>query len=1496
MTICSDGPTAKQTHLVLDFTELSIAGTLTIYDGDSDTAPILRQLSGADNGSRVTVTASAANRTGCLTVTFVSEGSLSGWAASLSCVLPCQPVFAELVSTEPAAAPDDERTVNVCYGSTVTLNARGRYPESGTAYVQDDDLSSFFWDLGDGTLDTGQSIRHTYRTPGGFVPQLQVVDSEGCRSTNQLDTRVQVSGPPTISATASEPIVLCPGESISLGVAGGAAPAAIEYTASADSLSFQYNTARGERVAIPETAGEERVSPLRLSGFGEGEVIKRGNDITSICLSIEHDYIGDLAIWVQCPDGRRVNLVSYDPRQQGATGQYFGEPSTDPGNALAGEAGNYCWSADARETLDEVAQRIAPGTTMPEISYRPTSVDFSGFATCRYNGEWTLHILDQSVGNGGTLFDWTLNVADEVAPPTATFSIPVTEVRWLNDGYATDYTPARIVATGEGAGTTGYTLRTTDSLGCTFDTTIQVATRSPYAAECFSCPSPTVTEGQDTTLCVGASFVPDVGIDTASFYELLRYENRSRQTYAAMQPNYVLSVPVTVEGQLPETFPASAEQLKEVCLRYSASRTLYELRVDLVGPDGTRLPLVQPGQVTSTSLDRCYGLAELGDRTVFGRGPANGQWYLAISHPDQSHDGVLEAWSLGLERQPPVTYAWTPQRADFSCTDCLSPTVTPRQAGEYTLTATSIDGCTISGSLTVQQQDITVDFAVTTTTGCAGEENASIRLTRTAGGGPLTYTWSNGADSRDLRGIAPGDYGLTVTASNSCTRAFTYTAPAPDSLVIEPTEVRPASCFGTATGAITTRTTGGTAPYRYRWNRGSERLGGNAERLRAGTYRITVTDTKGCLDTTSVVVGQPLRLSSTASVQQVSCRNESSGSISISPVGGTAPYRINWDDGAEGSERTSLEEGRYGLRITDANGCAYDTVVRVEQPAAVFTAVVVDAVGPCAGQSNGRATVAAKGTTPVSYRWNNGETTATAVALPPGDGQVIVTDENGCSRTLDFTLVAQEAVAAEVYLETDNRCDSTAFKQLSLRQDYAGYRWSNGDTTASLIEPVGGQTYTVTVTTATGCTASDGYTYRPLPPIGFDVAVTPVTCFGTRTGALRVNNVSPPIAGDFSFQWDINANQATTAQVTELLAGEYSVTITNGSDCSTTATINLPSPPLLALQTRPRDISCFGAGDGRIATTVSGGTEPYRYRWSDGSAGDMASELEPGSYSLTVTDAEGCQRSDTLTLTSPGAISVEATTESGICGGTSEGRIAITAQGGREPYRYALNNSLFNVSPTYLGLSEGDYVVTVRDAQGCEASDIVRVKDGPGVSLQLPPDTTIVFGDSVQLTATVFGATGPVDYFWEGTDPGTLSCPTCPAPVVRPAYDIDYRVQILDSLGCEAAGLIRIRVEKVREVAVPTAFTPNDDGENDRLLVHGRPGTEVIELTVFDRWGNVTYQDGGGSWPVNATTRGWDGKAADGQPYSAGVYLYRLTVRYEDDSQETMSGQTTLLR
>jgi gliding motility-associated-like protein len=231
--------------------------------------------------------------------------------------------------------------------------------------------------------------------------------------------------------------------------------------------------------------------------------------------------------------------------------------------------------------------------------------------------------------------------------------------------------------------------------------------------------------------------------------------------------------------------------------------------------------------------------------------------------------------------------------------------------------------------------------------------------------------------------------------------------------------------------------------------------------------------------------------------------------------------------------------------------------------------------------------------------------------------------------------------------------------------------------------------------------------------------------------------------------------------------------------------------------------------------------------------------------------------------------------------------------GGIPPYQYSLDNETFNGTGTFLGIFAGTYPVYVRDAGGCAYELQVTVTEPDPISVDLGPDLDLTFGDSLQLEALISNAAGTVSYNWRGGYEGTLSCDSCAMPTVSPEFTIDYFLTVIDENGCVAEDRVRVNVRKDRVVAVPTAFTPNGDGNNDRLLVHGLPSTQVDVFRVFDRWGQLLFEDV--DFPVNAADRGWDGFFR-GQPMQSGVYLWQAVILFPDGSEEVYSGQTTLIR
>ena len=1498
ITICSDGTSAERAHVELDFEVIDISGTLTVRNGTTTGAPILRRITEADNSERIIVTATAVNASGCLTVEFVSTGGKAGWEAAIGCVAACQPITAELVSSTPAATPGPDGAIDLCLGDPLTLTARGVYAEAGAVYPQRDATTTFLWTFQDGTQRSGRTITHRYTGPGGYLPEVTLTDQRGCTNRNSIAQRVRVSGPPVVTPSTPRKLVVCPEERVVLGLSG-ADGADVTYSASPRAYDFGPPLPRAERIVIPETADEEQISRLPIRQFAQGQRLGSGDGIVQICVDIEHDFIGDLSVWVECPDGRRVDLMVRDPLQLGAEGQFFGNPSIEPNSPDAGTPGTYCWISSGGPTIDEVARSVPDNHRMPEdIRYRPAAGTFSDFSGCDLNGDWELHVLDLGSGNGGTVFNWSIEFQQKLLPADENFTIPITKNRFQDNAQLTDYTPRRITFTGATPGFVNQILTSTDSFGCSYDTLIPITVRSPYAADCFECPPPVTTPVVDTSICRGSSLIPQLALQIESAVDTVRWQASTHQPISLLNatPTAPFRSSLTVTDQVPTTFGEPSATLIAVCLDYQSSGSLTGLSITLISPAGSRLPLVRPGQVAGPTLRDCL-VPGTGAPWPALRGQSiNGDWTLEVSDTNPSNRGTLVSWSLDLVREPAITYRWSPAGPELSCTDCPSPTITPTQDRTYTLSATTADGCSGTASIAVTVEDISVDYMADIFAGCAGQDNGTITLEPVQPTSELAYRWSNGAATPGITDLSPASYGLTVTAPNGCQDSFRYTVPVPDPVVVNVTDVSPVACFGASTGSITTEARGGTPPYTYTWSDPSIAAGGDAGALPAGTYTLSVTDAQGCTADTTVTVTQPPPLSATLAVTPTPCRDGTDGALTIEGTGGAAPYTFRWSDGSTGPGLTGLAAGTYGVTVTDAGGCTLDTSATVTGPTEAFVIIIVDTLPPCAGGNNGRAAVFASGPSPVSYLWSSEENTPRATGLSAGNNSVTVTDENGCQRQLSFTLGEQAPVTPRISFTTSNLCNARVPRYLQLERSYARYRWSTGDTTARVTGLIDATTYAVTVTTATGCTAVDSFLYRAPPPITFAADITEVSCFGTRNGAITVNDLRGPLPGPYILEWGESTDFATGPTVSDLLAGAYDLRISQGANCRLDTTLIVSSPDLLVLGTRQRDISCFAAGDGSIRTLVSGGTLPYRFDWSTGATAERLDSLGPGSYRLTLTDANGCQDSTAVTLTSPGEITLAASARAGICGGQASGRIDLEATGGQEPYQYALGGAQFGPTPVFTQVNMGEYRVTVRDATGCSASTDVVVENGPELRIDLGEDIDLPFGDSVSLVPSITGATGRLDYLWEESDPGTLSCLTCPTPVAFPPYRVRYTVSVVDTLGCTAEDEIVVRVEKIREVAVPTGFSPNGDGRNDRLLVHGRPGTRVEELQVFDRWGGLVYHDAAGDWAVNDPTRGWDGRGPGDRELNAGVYIYKLTVIYPDDSRETLSGQTTLIR
>lgn len=855
---------------------------------------------------------------------------------------------------------------------------------------------------------------------------------------------------------------------------------------------------------------------------------------------------------------------------------------------------------------------------------------------------------------------------------------------------------------------------------------------------------------------------------------------------------------------------------------------------------------------------------------------------------------------------PGYTYLWSDPAGQTGAT------ATGLQALSYSVTVTDANGCqTVQFVNIASPPPLTAAVSVTNVS-CRNGANGIATVAAFGGTGNYAYKWSDpaGQTGASANGLTAGSYSVTVTDANGCTAVASSVITEPEALQISGTP-DDAGCFGANTGSIATATQGGTPPYQYAWN--TSDITPNIAGKPAGAYQVTVTDAQGCTATWQGNIGQPSALAAQGSSIAVLCHGGQNGALNITASGGTGPYSVAWTGpnnftGA-GVSLSNLFAGNYTAVVTDAAGCVLVQTLTVGQPAAPLS-LTLPAVSDtiCSGASDGVATVtAAGGTPPYNYLWNaGGQTGATASGLPASTVQVTVTDANACTQSAT-TQIVQKGVVSITAEATDPLCHNgqdgnariTAANYGATPTSIGGftYVWSTSpaQTGAQINGLSANQTYTVTATDAQGCSATYSVSLGnpPLLEARIDSSGN-IRCHGNTTGWAVAGGTggTPP----YTYFWGPGVTPATNADARNLRAGTYRVTITDANGCPAIAPVTLTEPDKLAVELVPKAVGCYGENTGTASALASGGVPPYAYSWTNGSTANAANNLAAGFVGITLRDQNGCILLDSVLIRQPEApLSGTAQAQDVSCFGDRDGRITLAAAGGTPPYRYALDDEPWNGSTIQIALTAGEYVPQIIDHNGCTITlQPVTVAQPDPIAVDLGPDIYIDLGQNTQLQSLVSNAQNPVLYTWRPDGSRWLSCLDCPNPLVDSLYQtFRFVLEVEDIRGCKAEDDIRVIVEKPRRIFVPTAFSPNGDGANDRLLVHGQSSARVLEFRLYDRWGELLYQ--ANDFNVNDDTIGWDGTFRD-KAMDPGVYVWVLEVQYLDGEKEVFKGNTTLVR
>ncbi len=826
-------------------------------------------------------------------------------------------------------------------------------------------------------------------------------------------------------------------------------------------------------------------------------------------------------------------------------------------------------------------------------------------------------------------------------------------------------------------------------------------------------------------------------------------------------------------------------------------------------------------------------------------------------------------------------------------------------AGTHCVTITDDNACTDVVCVTITEPSSAVSATIASSSDayCNGAADGTATAQGTGGTAPYTYAWSNGQTTAMTTGLAVGTYSVTVTDSLGCVGNTTVTIAAPTSVTALLTLTSPTSCFNSTDGSATVVAQGGTAPYNYIWNSGE--TSATATMLAAGAGTMTVTDVNGCNTTVNYTITAPPAISiSLFTSSNVTCKGGNDGRAGVLPIGGTTitgGYTYQWSGSSStGPNANDLFAGVQYVTITDGNGCALVDTFTITEPIQGLTGYLTSTPAICAGQNSGILTATVSGGTgSYLYNWSNGNNTSTADSLVAGSYTVTITDSAGCS--LILTKVVGEAAPVMVTASAlrNVTCNGTANGLAQATNATGGtapysYVWSDGTGQTGLIAtglPAG--TVSVIATDANTCTATASVTITEPVATTLNVAVVDASCNGAADGSLTI------VGSNKTINSSLWSNGTIGNSISNLAAGTYSVTVTDNAPCQSvfTYTIGEPESMTIAL-TQTTTILCAGDTTGDLEVTVTGGTLNYNYNWSNGVNTRLNNDIAAGAYSVTVTDANGCSVTESTTLEEPMPLNVTGVGTQILCTEDANGIITATGMGGTVNVgnlEYSLDGFEWQTGNIFGSLTAGDYVLQVRDENGCIAADsTVTVIDADTFYIvSITADTTIEYLDSLDLTATLNDTMG-VMYSWTNITSGLLLTDSNLVYTIAPADVTAYEFVATNRFGCEVNQIVNIDVTKPRPATAAKAFTPNGDGVNDNFFIQGGDKIDEVQLfRVYDRWGALVYE--GANMPANDGTMGWSGDYR-GQPASAGVYIWYADVKFLDGHIERIQGDITLLR
>ena len=731
-------------------------------------------------------------------------------------------------------------------------------------------------------------------------------------------------------------------------------------------------------------------------------------------------------------------------------------------------------------------------------------------------------------------------------------------------------------------------------------------------------------------------------------------------------------------------------------------------------------------------------------------------------------------------------------------------TLVDMYAGTYFITVSDINGCTSVLSVELTEPNILINNFTTDSITCYGGSDGVAYSVPEGGTAPYQISWSTGSTNDTIFGLDGFSlYYVQISDANNCPMLLdTIQLLQPDILQITEIIITP-TCYGINDGQIILSSiSGATGPYTYLWNDTLSSTGTILANINSGEYICNITDALGCSEDITFNVDTIFAIDVNTSIISdynglpLTCYGDTNASILSFATGGTAPYTYFWvnsvinDTLSNSDSLINIGAGTYIAYAIDNNGCQDFLPITIDNPDSLTFSFQTSDYNSfnisCNGYNDGLINVLINGGNGIDFNtllWNTGDTDTLIDNLSVGTYSFSVEDNNGCGANGQITLISPDAIylalSSDSLLCFGDSNASSVIDSLNNAISPLNYFWSNGQS-LPIANNLSAGTYTLTITDNNNCAISSStVVYEPNSLVS-SISITSsyngsqISCYAAQDASATINSFGGVTPYNYSLD---SVYYSSISTFNNLGQGFLNVFTSDANGCSTNDSVLILHPDQISANLQVELYpSCDGVNNGEITSLSAGGIGQYYYQWStNNSLTNLITSLSSGIYSVLITDDNGCEVSDSITLNSLYNLNSVITSTQVSCTGYSDGTVTLNLLNGTNPFSYQWSNGM-NIS-NISGLSAGTYNVLVTDSNGCQLIDSVEVTESDSVltftSSVITPSCYLESDGSISVI--VSGGLGDYVYSWSTGDVSSS---------ITNLIANTYILNVTDSVGC----------------------------------------------------------------------------------------------------------------